>query len=120
MSDDEIRELIDQDIERARKAGHRVNMMGYGLQLYNVGVYEPRAAGCSVCAIGAVLLGKPVTESLKYQEFAKLVGRSDTWAGGFVDGTMGEEITGTENEEFRAGYELGLEMRYKYHGLEAL
>lgn len=91
MTDDEIVQLIQDDLRAAIASGHLIDFGRLGVRGsrddFVAANYEPEYEHCSVCAIGAVLLGKPIVNSSLWASFGAVVGRSDEWVTGFYFGS---------------------------------
>ena len=114
MTDAEIIELLVNDCRKARAAGWGIDMDGWGVKpVSGVWLIEP---SCTVCAMGAHLLGKPVENTDVVNAFAWSVVRTYEWATGFNSGSLRDytqqfiDFAGWPGQQ-RLGYEVGRAVR---------
>lgn len=117
MDDNEIVAMLQRDMQAAHKKGIHIEMSTFGIdgegeEKYRL--FQFFDEHCSVCAIGACLLGKEVgnPQASESVDFAGITGHSLAWAEGFISGTvrMGGGPSSWDREhqtpEFIQGWEL--------------
>lgn len=91
MTDDEILAKLQADMQAQHAAGRSIDLSSLGIEPEGT-VYVELQKNCSVCAMGAALLGHAVGNDI-FTDFAKLMGRSSIWAVGFYNGSTEKGLT---------------------------
>jgi hypothetical protein len=94
MTDDEIFQALKDDILKAREADIDIDLSGFGVIAYRGETYSiwySENGKCSVCIIGARLLGKTCHSVMESKDFADSLGKSFQWGRGFLHNAFPED-----------------------------
>lgn len=114
MEDQEIEDLLKAELQGAVQKGISIDMRYFGIGAGGdqPGVY--RKSFCSVCAIGALLLGKPANYGNSWEavamDLAHFIGRTATFTDGLIFGTNPDNHQPTREyaiPDMAAGYAVG-------------